>query len=306
MKVTIPEQLKADVPQTMLGRVMTATPVVMAVIATMLAGLSSSEMTRAQYSRSMAAQQQSKAGDQWSFFQAKRVRGALQRSTLDMLQSTTELAAFDPGALNANPEIATLLAEPAGAQTLELLKKGEAPAPGTPPAVEPDIQKALQEIETGKTDTEVAPFIAVLDAKAIQQAVRSAREFAESFDDLTKPVNQLVDKVEGRLIKQAAVGVTRSFTAARLRYTAARYEVEARLNQAVASLIELQVRKSNMIAERHHQRSQRFFFGMLAAQAGVIISTFAVAARKRNLLWSLAAGAGVVAVLFAIYVYLYV
>ena len=78
------------------------------------------------------------------------------------------------------------------------------------------------------------------------------------------------------------------------------------MNQAVASLIELQVRKSNMIAERHHQRSQRFFFGMLAAQAGVIISTFAVAARKRNLLWSLAAGAGVVAVIFAIYVYLYV
>ena len=45
---------------------------------------------------------------------------------------------------------------------------------------------------------------------------------------------------------------------------------------------------------------------MLGAQLGVIISTFALAARKRNLLWSLAAGAGLVAVAFAVYVYLYV
>jgi hypothetical protein len=306
MKVTVPEQLKADIPPTLLGRIMTATPVVMAVIATMLAGLASSEMTRAQYSRSLAAQQQSKAGDQWSFFQAKRVRGALQQSTLDMLQSTTELTAFDPAAIKADPEIAAALAEPAGTQALDLLQKGEAPAPGTPPALPTDIQNALKEIEAGKTDSEIAPFIAALDQKAIDQAVRSAREFALSFDDLTKPVNRLVDKVESLLTRQKAVGVTRSFTAARLRYTTARYEVEARLVQAVANLIELQVRKSNMIAERHHHRSQRFFFGMLAAQAGVIISTFAVAARKRNLLWSLAAGAGIIAIIFALYVYFYI
>ena len=45
---------------------------------------------------------------------------------------------------------------------------------------------------------------------------------------------------------------------------------------------------------------------MLAAQLGVIVSTFAMAARQRNLLWSLAAAAGLLAIAFAIYVYLYV
>jgi hypothetical protein len=93
---------------------------------------------------------------------------------------------------------------------------------------------------------------------------------------------------------------------ARLRYSSQRYEAEARLNQAVANLLELQVRKSNILAERHRVRSQQFFFGMLGAQTGVIIATFAMAARKRNLLWSLAAGAGLLALAFAIYVYLYV
>src|SRR5574340_1115601 len=91
MKVQIPDQLKADMPQTTWGKILSATPVVMAVVATMLAGLASSEMTRAQYDRSLAAQQQSKAGDQWSFFQAKRLRGAFQRNTLDLLQSIVEL-----------------------------------------------------------------------------------------------------------------------------------------------------------------------------------------------------------------------
>src|ERR1041384_8382886 len=90
-KFTIPDALKANVPQTMWGRILAATPVVMTVVATALAGLASSEMTRAQYSRSLAAQQQSKAGDQWGFFQAKRLRSALQRNTLDVLQSTTEI-----------------------------------------------------------------------------------------------------------------------------------------------------------------------------------------------------------------------
>ena len=76
-KATIPDALKADLPQTKWGKVLATTPVVMTVIATLLAGLSSGEMIRAQYDRSLAAQQQSKAGDQWGYFQAKRLRAAL-------------------------------------------------------------------------------------------------------------------------------------------------------------------------------------------------------------------------------------
>src|SRR6266478_10002689 len=95
MKVTVPEELKRDVPPTTYGKILSATPVVMAVIATMLAGLASSEMTRAQYDRSLAAQQQSKAGDQWSYFQAKRLRSGMQRSTLDIHQATSPVRPFN-------------------------------------------------------------------------------------------------------------------------------------------------------------------------------------------------------------------
>jgi hypothetical protein len=59
--------------------VLTATPILLTVLGTLLASRSSGEMTQAQYYRSIAAQNQSKAGDQWAFFQAKKVRGTIQQ-----------------------------------------------------------------------------------------------------------------------------------------------------------------------------------------------------------------------------------
>src|SRR5512139_4352217 len=99
MKVEIPENLKSDLPQTTFGKILSATPVIMAVLSTMLAGLASSEMTRAQYERSLGAQQQAKAGDQWSFFQAKRLRGALQLNSVDLLENVVEVRPLDVAAI---------------------------------------------------------------------------------------------------------------------------------------------------------------------------------------------------------------
>lgn len=276
MKLTIPDALKADVPQTLWGRILSATPVVMTVLATALAGLASSEMTRAQYSRSLAAQQQSKAGDQWSFFQAKRLRGALQRSTLDILQTTGPLTATPAPALPPLP---------------------------VAPTTDPAIADALHAVETGQPETTITPLIARLSDKTLGDALRDARDRAQAFDTAVQP---LTKSIEQRETQATGLPDYRDTVAARLRFTAQRYDAEARLNQTIANLYELQVRKGNLDAERHHKRSQRFFYGMLAAQAAVIVATFALAARKRSLLWSLAAAAGMAAVSFAIYVYLFV
>jgi hypothetical protein len=295
MKTQIPDQLKADVPQTTFGKILTATPVVMAVVATMLAGLSSSEMTRAQYDRSLAAQQQSKAGDQWSFFQAKRLRASLQHSTLDLLRATVAVRPLDPAALQDSGGAVD-------AVTLAALQKGDLPPAGAP-VLDTNVKVALEAVEKSAPESVVAALLAKVDDPVLVEAVRAARDRASAFDATLQPVNQAVDRLE-KSLAASAPSLSRDFTAARLRYQAARYDAEARLNQAVAGLYELQVRKSNLSAERHHRRSGHFFFGMLAAQTGVIISTFAIAARQRNLLWLLAALAGLVAVSFAVYVYL--
>jgi hypothetical protein len=324
MKVTIPEELKKEVPQTSFGKILNATPVVMAVVATMLAGLASSEMTRAQYDRSLAAQQQSKAGDQWSFFQAKRLRGAYQRNTADLLQSMTEVHPVDPAnvrALAQSPadptrepsaadaakgrgDLLALLDSAAGQQAIALLQKGELPATSAGATVAPNIKSALDAAEESRSDAEVAKALAVVKDADLDGALRAARDQTQAFDAATKPVNQAIDGLDSLLARLAAgSSLTRDFAAARLKYSGQRYEVEARLNQAIANLHELQVRKSNLSAERHHARSQQFFYGMLGAQLAVIISTFAIAARQRNLLWSLAALAGLLAIIFAAFVY---
>jgi len=312
MKVQIPEQLKSDVPSTTFGKILAATPVVMAVVATMLAGLASSEMTRAQYDRSLAAQQQSKAGDQWSFFQAKRLRGAFQRNTADLLQTLAEVHPFAPDSLakwaEGKTDFAALLAAAPSQQALGFLQSDAVPhfTPAATP--DPNVKAALDGLESLKPDSGMAKLLAPVSDKALEENLRAARDDADAFDNATKPINQAVDRIDAFLARAGAAGplVVRDFTAARLRYTATRYETEARLNQAIANLYELQVRKSNFSAERHHARSQKFFFGMLGAQLGVIVSTFAMAARNRNLLWSLAAAAGLLAIAFAIYVYLYI
>lgn len=337
-RIRLPDELKADLPHTTWGKTLSATPVVLAVVATMLAGLASSEMTRAQYDRSLGAQQQSKAGDQWSFFQAKRLRGAIQRNTADLLQTMAEVRPFDPaavqqtaqqllaqatlaGAADLGKQLLAVLESPGGQQAVNFLRSGQVPAVPAGPTLDEATRSAIEGVETSMPDAEMKELLARVGLDSLNASLKGARDQAQAFDLATKPVNQAIDQLDTLLAREAALrakpgagaggsgssggpSLVRDFTAARLRYAALRYELEARLNQTIANLYELQVRKSNVTAENHHLRSQRFFFGMLAAQAGVIISTFAMAARNRNLLWSLAAGAGLVAIIFAIYVYL--
>lgn len=310
MKITLPETLKNDLPPTFWGKILGATPIVMTVVATMLAGLASSEMTRAQYDRSWAAQLQSKAGDQWSFFQAKKLRGALQRNTLDLLFGTAEVhpLARAPllAALNGTPA-GNALQSADGQQALSILLGGELPAARTASPAAAHVQAALTALESSRPDAELVALLARIEDRTLADELRRAQDQALAFDTATKPIGQAIDLVDRQVTGPGAdPALRRDFVAARLSYAARRYDAEARLNQAVGSLYELEVRKANLSAERHHRRSQKFFYGMLAAQMGVIVATLAMAARQRNLLWSVAAGAGAIAISFAVYVYLFV
>jgi hypothetical protein len=289
-KIQIPDELKRELPQSLWGKTLGATPIVMTVIATMLAGLASSEMTKAQYDRSLAAQLQSKAGDQWSYYQAKKLRGAGARNTLDQLAATAEISPLDPPVLGK-----------ADAATVAAFTKNELPA--APPAKLDDAVKvALDAVATSRPEPEITALLVKIKPATLATALTDAQDAAQAFDHATKSINKTSDQLDETLMTGDKT-LFRNFAAARLRYTAARYDTEARLNQAIAGVYELQVRQNNFTAERHHRRSQKFFYGMLAAQMAVIISTFSIAARKKSFLWSLAAAAGMAAVSFAAYVY---
>jgi hypothetical protein len=292
-KIQIPENLKADLPQNKFGKILGATPIIMTVLATMLAGLASSEMTKAQYDRAMAAQLQSKAGDQWGYFQAKKLRSAVAHNTLDLLQATSDVNPLTPDALSG-ADVATIAA----------LTQNKLPE-AVPAKFDDNVQTALEALENSQPEPEIAAALVKVKPAQLAESLKAAQAAATAFDDATKSINKASDKFDETL----AAGdkrTFRDFSAARLRYTSSRYDAEARLNQAIASVYELQVRQNNYSAEKHHGRSAKFFYGMLATQMAVIISTFAIAARQKNFLWSIAAAAGTAAVAFAAYVYLYV
>lgn len=293
-KIEIPENLKSDLPPSKWGKVLGATPVIMTVIATMLAGLASSEMTQAQYERSLAAQLQSKAGDQWGYAAAKKTRGALARNSLDVLAGTADLRTLSPAFF---PE--------GDAAITAAFTKNELPAVERP-KFSAEIQAALDAVAMSQPETNVSALMTKVQKQDLVSALESAQAAAVAFDNAAKPITKFSDAQGEKLLAAGDKAAYANFAAARLRYTAARYDTEASLNQSVAGIYELQVREENILAEKHHVRSNRFFMGMLAAQGAVIISTFAIAARKKNFLWAIAALAGCVAVAFSLYVYLYI
>jgi hypothetical protein len=180
------------------------------------------------------------------------------------------------------------------------------PIPSTP-APDPKLVAAIEFIDHSPTGAELAQELADISDQSIADEIRATQARSTALDHAVAPINQAIDRIghglEAHRTDQA--GLNPDFTAARIRLAAQRYELESRLNQYIAGLLELQVRKSNLSADRHIRRSQRFFYGMLAAQTGVIAATFAIAARQRSLLWAFAAAAGVGALTFAAYVFMF-
>lgn len=408
---------EAEKPKTMWESILTSTPVVLTVVATLLAGLSSSEMTRAQYHRALAAQYQSKVSDQWNFFQAKRIRGGNTEAEVERMRAEHALVPVTPELLaeyaarlpqdidriaragerlqralaatkndtagdsaqverliqtarqNADAaralekQITEVLKRPEIREALGYMNTAELPEIAKQPVGDEHIHEALGAICERKTEAETAPLMARISEAELQAAFDAVEANARAFEKKGKPMDESLAEV-GQLVREsialaasvhrlaersvmalaemagngdagelrtasntdktgelrvaaASLGradailmkgadeLNQSFLAGRRDFTARRYEREARDNQATAGILEIQVRKSSWNAERHRSRSVLFFYGMLAAQAGVTIATFSLALRQRSSLWALATLAGLGAIIFSAYVYLY-
>lgn len=299
------DKLAAAEPRTIWDKVIISTPVIMTVVATILAGLSSSEMSQAQYHRSVAAQQQSKASDQWNLFQGKRQRATSASYFASLLGATSGAGAFS---LDALQKLSPATQPGNLAEAANALNNPHFPAV-RPIFAEPKIEAAYKAFENDVAESVPTATFANIDLKILNAEIRKSLEHTKAAEDAVDPtakgiaqISQLVRSVNG---KPEAKPIVADFTAAQLRFDDAREKYEAKLNQVTAYLYEISVRKSTLDSERHQTRSRYFFFGMLAAQAAVTLATIALAAKVRSTLWILAASIGVIAVAYAGYVYLY-
>src|SRR5262249_7661323 len=96
-----PQPQTPPAQKSLFDKVLTATPVILTIVATFLVGQSSSEMTQAQYHRASASQNQSKVADQWAFFQAKRIRGTSHEVTAELLSALKDTEVFTRDTLPA-------------------------------------------------------------------------------------------------------------------------------------------------------------------------------------------------------------
>jgi hypothetical protein len=217
----------APAPKGVWGMILTATPVALTALATAFAGLSSSEMTQAMYHRSLAAQHQSRAGDQWAFFQAKRIRGNGLEASGELLQVLGHPEPFDMRMVSADIDHIYALIEqaekPAGASKLDaelnqkrveqsrhLLSSVKLtafdlsqvdPRPLPDPAAQQAYEEVVQAIQKRQPETETAGLVARLSPQTIDEAIGLAEDDADRFDQTCKPVNETVQTVRGVLQK---------------------------------------------------------------------------------------------------------
>ena len=141
-------------------------------------------------------------------------------------------------------------------------------------------------------------------AEDVQAALADLPEDDSKLGAVRKAAEALQTAV-GRIGAEIAL-VSNRFKAARCDFDARRNEREARFNEEIAHLYELQVRKSALTSDLHRERSNYFLYGMLIAQAGVTIATFGLAVRQKSILWALATAAGVTAITIGIFAFQFI
>jgi hypothetical protein len=243
MSMAGPKPIDPNAPKAkgMWGTILTMTPVVLTIVATVCAGMSSSEMTQSMYYRSLAAQNQSKAGDQWSLFQAKRIRGTNLETAVDLLQNLGHPDTFEPARLGAvaqtigqtleqggnseaaakyaktREKIAKLLTDENAKTALAILAGGDLPKADGPSlsdkATQQSIADIIKAIDQRQTDAEIGELVHRLHREEIEEATRMAEKALDSFDSLCKPINEVVRQT-ATLIKELG-GAVRPFRKSR-------------------------------------------------------------------------------------------
>jgi len=279
-----------------------ALPIAMTALATVFAGMSSSELQRAMFWRTAAGQDQAKATNQWTFAGLKRNRSLTMEGAATLMGAQTGLqkASFPAPSGNAPPE------EKEAAEWLA----GKGPPRESLPKIEDENIKAVTKaIRDREPEEEILKKAAKVSPKSINKAIDDAEKAFESIDSkwdkVLKAAGEIVkkrskvDSKDPEAVKEAI-----AVQAARLDMEQRRYRAESALTFGLGFLYDARVRVVTAVSDHHRKRSENFFYAMLVAQIGAVISSLALARKQKSALWLLAGLAGLTALGFGGFVYL--
>ena len=319
-----PDAPKADEPKSLTDKIGAALPIGLTALATVFAGMSTSALQQAMYWKSQAAQDQARATNQWTLAGFKRDRALLMQATAAQLRAASGYAPaaftlpplkYAPG--DAESEKKARALRTAQEQAIGWLTEPSGARAGPPPVKLPDIADptvaALRDaIEQREPESELVKLAARIKHDAINKTIDDAEKANEQIDkDWTPIVRAANDLVRAQgSFKPDDPDATKKAQAATAAQAAGfdleerRYRAESRLNQGLGFLYEIRTKTSSAESDKHRRKSQTLFLAMLVAQIGGVVSSLALARKRKSVLWLLAAIAGLVAIGFGGYVLL--
>ena len=291
-----------DAPRSWFDKLGAALPVALTAIATAFAGMSTSEMSRAMYWRSAAAQDQAKANDQWTLAGFKRDRSLMVQTAAAQLTAAAGYRRPSPGVGGAvKPTTPPPLVARVGKW-----QAGKAEAPTD----DPGVAGLLDAIRDKRPEDEAVQMAKKVKADAVQAAITAAEragvEVETAWDAEVEQVAKLAKDAAAAAAGAGPAQVADANLALAAKYDTdyRRYRAESTLNYWIGYQYEVRVKKSAAESDRHRSRSENFFYAMLAGQVGATLAALGLARKRKSAIWLLAGVAGLVAVGFGGFVYL--
>ncbi len=290
-----PETPAAEPPPSLLDKLAVAIPVAMTAIATVFAGLSSGELQKAMFWRTAAGQDQARATNQWTFAGLKRNRSLIMEGTA---------AGLLAGGV-ALPDFLALASGDDEKEAARWLAGKDEKGKELPPRVDfprPDekTRAVLDAIRDRKPEEEILKMASQVKPAEINAAIDAAADFIATTDrKWDSPV-----KKAGVLVKKAKASDAAAAKAAWFAMEQRRYRAESFMEQQLGFLYDARVHVVTAVSDKHRQRSQNFFYAMLAGQIGAVVATLALSRKTSTTLWLLAGLLGVSALGYGGFVHL--
>ena len=293
---------RPEEPKGLIDKLGAALPVGLTALATVFASMSNGELQEAMYWKSQAAQDQSRATNQWSLAGFKRDRALIMQATAAQLHAASGYAApqFQLPKGESGPDVQ---------KALLWLKEPKPEKGGLPavklPEVDDEIKQLRDAIEAREPEKELLNRAGRLEMAKITKAIDDAEKFAEQTDKEWDPTlkaaaalvrGQAPARSEGGEAPKAAAANATASQAAGFDLEERRYRAESRLNQGIGFLYEVRTRVSTAESDKHRKKSEYLSYAMLVAQIGAVASSLALARKRKSALWLFAATVGVVAI----------
>jgi hypothetical protein len=177
---TAPAEPPAEEPQSLLDRLGAALPIALTAVATAFAGLSTSELQRAMFWRSAAAQDQARATSQWTLAGFKRDRSLIVQATAAQLRAAS-------GYAKATFTFAAPTGSEADRAARWLVGEGP-PRVELPEVTDEPLLTLLKAIREREPEAEILKKAARVPLARINQVIDAAEEAVRKTDDEWAPL----------------------------------------------------------------------------------------------------------------------